>query len=97
LRADKVLRLSRDDLLTLQITAEEYARTNYEKTALIGDAVGWLGCDVLIAPSARWDCQNLLLFPENQPVTDEYATDVLSQEQIDSITWARENRLLSDE
>jgi hypothetical protein len=31
----------------------------------IGAAVEFLGCDGLIAPCARWDCENLMLFPDS--------------------------------
>ena len=41
---------------------ERYESVNYHRTQEIGAAVAFLGCDGLMVPSARWDCENLVLF-----------------------------------
>lgn len=89
LKTSKTLRLIRTDLESLDIMWEDYLSTNYKATAAIGDAVEWLGCDGLIAPNARWDCDNLMVFTNKQPMTDEYEIKVLEREEVDWITWAR--------
>ncbi len=60
------------DLSTLGrfgIEAARYRERDYSTTQAIADAAYFLGFDGLIAPSARWKCQNLMLF------TDQIAPD----------------------
>ena len=46
-----------------------YARKNEEYTRMqqIGEAAHFFNFDGLIAPSARWDCQNLVIFSNRVP------------------------------
>jgi RES domain-containing protein len=55
----------------------------YQRTQEIGDAAAFLGFDGLIAPSARWDCLNLILF------CDGLAADDLVLRSSSRIDWAR--------
>lgn len=52
-------------LANLDVDISRYSERIYDRTQQIGDAVNFLGNDGLIAPSARWDCMNLILFLGN--------------------------------
>jgi hypothetical protein len=58
----KTLKLARADLIDLGVDWNKYADINYERTQVIGAAVAHLKLDGLIAPSARWACDNVMLF-----------------------------------
>jgi hypothetical protein len=64
----RALRLIRADLAALGVEAERYESINYERTQELGVAVAFLGCDGLIAPNARWSCENLMIYTDNVPV-----------------------------
>jgi hypothetical protein len=64
-------------------------------TQQIGDAVQFLEFDGLIMPSARWACDNLILFPEN--MGDGALVTAASSESVDWLAWATEHGLLEDE
>jgi RES domain-containing protein len=49
-------------LSALGITPEKYGELSCERSQEIGDAAFFLGFDGILAPSARWRCQNLILF-----------------------------------
>lgn len=49
-------------LSALAIVPERYGDLSYDRSQEIGDAAFFLGFDGIIAPSARWNCQNLILF-----------------------------------
>jgi hypothetical protein len=61
-QTDKALKLARADLIDLGVDWNKYADINYERTQVIGAAVAHLKLDGLIAPSARWACDNVMLF-----------------------------------
>ena len=66
--ASQTLRLA--DLPTLErlgVDIARYRERDYRRTQEIGDAAFFLGFDGLIAPNARWDCPNLVLFTERVP------------------------------
>lgn len=88
----KTLRLLQADLVTLGVLLEEYATLNYRVTQKIGAAVAFLGCDGLVAPSARWPCENLMLFPTNDSAENELT--VLASEEILLREWALKNQFL---
>lgn len=84
--AHRTLRLIRANLPVLGVAENAYAGVNMPRTQAIGAAVEFLGCDGLIAPCARWNCDNLILF------TDRLGTDatleVVSSEVVDWVAWA---------
>ncbi|MGH6899315.1 MAG: RES family NAD+ phosphorylase [Geminicoccaceae bacterium] len=86
--AERRLRLLRGDLEELDVDTKQYESVNYHRTQEIGAAVAFLGCDGLIVPSARWSCENLVLFTENHALTSKL--EVLSSEAIDWQTWAQD-------
>jgi hypothetical protein len=51
-----------DELVPLGVDANEYGTLNYERTREIGDAARFLGAKALVTPSARWPCQNLVIY-----------------------------------
>ena len=83
-RASRALRLA--DLPTLGklgVNVDRYREREYARTQEIADAACFLGFDGLVAPSARWDCLNLILF------TDRIAPAglVLEDSEADAIDW----------
>jgi RES domain len=95
LTTKKTLRLLQADLLSLGVVWADYPTLNYVKTQQIGAAVAFLGCDGLIAPSARWACENLMLFPTNHAFESELR--VARSEEIALKEWARQHEFSVDE
>jgi hypothetical protein len=86
------MRLIEADLVTLGVEMTRYQETNYERTQQIGAAVAFLECDGLIAPSARWACENLMLFTDNQHGDDPL--EVIGSSSVEWLQWAREHSFL---
>jgi hypothetical protein len=88
-RTAKTLRLP--DLKTivpLGVDPSRYREILYEPTQAIGDAAYFLGFDSIIAPNARWACNNLILF------TDQVAPDDLEVIERSEVDWAEWRRKL---
>jgi hypothetical protein len=83
------------DLLSLGVIWADYPTLDYVKTQQIGAAVAFLGCDGLIAPSARWACENLMLFTTNHAYESELR--LVSSEEIALKEWARQHDFQVDE
>ena len=49
-------------LIELGVDEKRYNEMLYERTQEIADAAAFLGFDGVIAPSARWACNNIVLF-----------------------------------
>lgn len=90
--AHRTLRLVRADLAVLGVPDVAYAGIKLPRTQEIGAAVEFLGCDGLIAPSARWPCDNLILFPDRMGL--DATLEVVTSEAIDWAAWARTRGLL---
>ena len=86
--AERRLRLLWADLEELDVDIKQYESFNYHRTQEIGAAVEFLGCDGLIVPSARWKCENLVIFTDNHSLTSRL--EVLSSEELDWQTWAQD-------
>jgi RES domain-containing protein len=69
-------------LAALGITPELYGGLSYERSQEIGDAAYFLGFDGILAPSARWECQNLILF------MDRMAPEDLTVRESEPVDWA---------
>jgi hypothetical protein len=67
---------------------------NPERTQQIGAAIDYLGCDGLIAPSARWPCDNLMLFTQRFGADNKLETR--GSEEVAWAEWGRANRLISN-
>ena len=78
-----------DVMVPLGVDPTRYREILYEPTQAIGDAAYFLGFDSIIAPNARWSCQNLILF------TDQI--QVLNLEVIESseVNWTKWRKKLS--
>lgn len=51
-------------LAKLGVDVERYRERDHTKTQAIAEAAYFLGFDGLVAPSARWDCLNAVLFTD---------------------------------
>jgi RES domain-containing protein len=91
-RSDRTLRLIRSTLEDLGISADSYKDPNYRRTQEIGAAASFIGCDGLIVPSARWDCENLILFTDNLAM--DIVLEVRNAEEVDWQVWAKDAGLL---
>lgn len=87
--ASHVVSLSFAELAKLGLIKEQYGQRDYRRTQEIGAALSFLGFDGLIAPSARWPCENLMLFCANHAMTE--TLEVASHEVIDWKAWATDN------
>ena len=56
-----------DKLADLGVATSRYQDRDYLRTQAIADAAYFLGFDGLVAPSARWNCLNLVLFTDRIP------------------------------
>lgn len=90
--ADRTLRLLRADLSRLGVSDQDYQTVNLNRTQQIGAAVEFLGCDGLIAPSARWACDNLILFPDSAAFGA--TLEAVAEEDVDWVEWAENNVVL---
>jgi len=71
-------------LADLGIAPERYGELSYERSQEIGDAAYFLGFDGILAPSARWSCQNLILFMDRMEQGDLTVRD---SEPVDWGVW----------
>lgn len=89
-RTTKTLRFADLSALTpLGVDSSRYAEILYHRTQAIGDAADFLGFDGLIAPNARWPCQNLVIFTDRVAPAD---LEVLSATAIDWTAWRKASR-----
>ena len=84
--AHRTLKLVRADLSALGVPEGDYPVVNMPRTQEIGAAVEFLGCDGLIAPCARWACDNLILFPDRMGM--DATLVVVTSEAVDWAAWA---------
>lgn len=88
----KSLWLARVSLQGLGVEMARYGERDYARTQEIGAALAFLGLDGLIAPSARWECDNLMIYQTNHALTERL--EVISDELVDWGEWAAENSFL---
>jgi hypothetical protein len=88
----KTLRLARVDLEGLGVDMARYGERDYDRTQTIGAALAFLGIDGLIAPSARWRCDNLMIYQTNHLLTERL--EVIEEENVNWEIWARANGFL---
>jgi len=86
------LRLNIGDLPSLGVSPNQYQTVDYVQTQKVGAAAAFLGHDSLLVPSARWECDNLILFLDNHDI--ENKLEVLASEEVDWQAWARANGIL---
>jgi hypothetical protein len=90
--AARAVRLGPDDLAALGVTMDQYGRRDYRRTQQIGAALAFLNVDGLIAPSARWKCDNLTIFDENHAMTERLQVGV--PQELDWREWAQTHGIL---
>jgi hypothetical protein len=90
--ASKTVRLVRADLAALGVDHEQYGTRDYARTQAIGAALNFLEVDGLIAPSARWECDNISIFSDNHSASE--TLQVLDEEEVDWVHWAASNGFL---
>lgn len=91
--ARRTLKLVRADLEALGVPESAYGGVNMPRTREIGAAIEFLGCDGLIAPCARWSCDNLILFADRMGVDANLA--IVRNEVVDWVAWATANGLIA--
>ena len=90
---EQTVSLARDDLTQLGVDLSRYGERDYPITQQIGAALAFLGLDGLIAPSARWHCDNLMIFGDNHRLSERL--ELKSEETVEWTEWARDNRSIS--
>ena len=88
--ARATIRLLRADLVSLGVDWDDYHSVGYNRTQEIGAAIAFLECDGLLAPSARWPCDNLMLFMSNHALADKLELE--SSEPVNWVAWLDANR-----
>jgi RES domain len=91
---DEVMTLTLDDLASLGLDALRFGQLSYNertqeypRSQEIAEVAHFLDCDGLLAPSARWDCKNLILFCDRlKPDAKEVVRD---HGLIDWATWQK--------
>lgn len=83
--AERAIRVDESHFQSLGIDPEKYAERNYESTQLVGAAVNFLQLDCLIAPSARWRCNNLMIFANNHSLASKL--EVIGSEIVEPPDW----------
>jgi RES domain-containing protein len=82
-RTTKALKLADlDAMVPLGVDPARYREILYQPTQAIGDAAYFLGFDSIIAPNARWSCNNLILF------TDQIAIAELQVVESSEVNWS---------
>lgn len=81
------LRLVQATLEALGVDYSHYGERDYSQTQKIGAALAFFGYDGLIAPSARWCCENLMIFTENHAINERL--EPLGSETVEWQNWAR--------
>lgn len=82
-RTQRTLRFA--DVAALQglgVAIDLYGELSYARTQEIGDAAAFIGFDGILAPSARWPCQNLVIF------TDLFAPADLNVIESAPVDWS---------
>jgi len=91
----ETLRLIEGDLRELGVDMDAYESLDYARCQEIGMAVGFLEYDGLIAASARWQCDNLILFSDNHSRSrNSVSLEVLQSNQVDWLDWARSHGIV---
>ena len=87
-RMRKTVRLAdMSALAALKVDIARYSELDFPQTQAIGDAAHFLGFDGLIVPSARWDCQNLVIFTDRVDPKDDWV--VGAGDPVDWKAWRK--------
>lgn len=89
----KTLRLARATLDDFGVDMGRYGERDYAQTQQIGAAIAFLELDGLIAPSARWSCDNLMIFTANHSLNERL--EVINHTEVEWRDWAKTHEFLS--
>ncbi|MDP8243846.1 MAG: RES family NAD+ phosphorylase [Candidatus Hinthialibacter antarcticus] len=89
---NKVVRLQNEDLQKLGVDLIEFTARDYAATQRIGYAIDFLGFDGLIAPSARWECENLMIYADNHSMDENL--EVVETVEFDWLGWAQKQQII---
>lgn len=78
-------------LARLGVDVARYTDRNYDHTQEIADTAYFLGFDGVIAPSARWECLNAMLFTDRL-APDQIVISEADPEPIDWDLWRKQKR-----
>jgi RES domain-containing protein len=73
-------------MVPLGVDPARYREILYEPTHAIGDAAYFLGFDSIIAPNARWSCNNLILFTDQIAPAD---VEVIESSEVNWTEWRK--------
>lgn len=82
----KTLRLARASLDDFGVDMAQFGERDYARTQQIGAAIAFLELDGSIAPSARWPCDNLMIFTANHSFNERL--EVIDHEEFVWREWA---------
>ena len=82
---ENALELAIGDFEGFGIDRAKYLGRNYQRTQLIGAAINFLELDGLLAPSARWECGNLMIFESNYALDSKL--EITSSETVTYEDW----------
>jgi len=88
----EMVTIERSDFVALGIDESDYGTRDYARTQQIGSALAFLGRDGLLAPSARWACSNVVIFPDNHSMDDDL--EVIGTDEVLWREWAKKHGLL---
>jgi RES domain-containing protein len=86
-RTEKTLRLEDlNAMVPLGVDPGRYREILYQPTQMIADATYFLGFDSIIAPNARWACNNLILFTDQIAVVE---LEIVDSSGVDWDEWRK--------
>ncbi len=88
----RTFRLAREPLEGLGVDWANFGVRDYRRTQEIGAALAFLDLDGLIAPSARWACDNLMIFADNHSFNERLET--LDEEFVQWRDWASAHKFI---
>lgn len=91
--ASKVVRLGYPELMQLGLDLKRYGSRDYFLTQQIGSALEHLGADGLIAPSARHDCNNLMIYSTQHAFSE--TLEIVQETHVEWRDWARQRGKLA--
>ena len=77
------------DLVALGVEQSKYPSILYPRTQEIAAAAAFMGFDGIISPSARFDCENIVLFLDSFNLKN---IETVSETAIDWGDWRAKNR-----
>lgn len=77
------------DLIALGVEEAKYSQLLYGRTQEIASAAAFMGFDGIIVPSARHDCQNVVMFLDSFNLEN---IETISKTSIDWRTWREKLR-----